>query len=98
MHAGQGLTPEMSLRTAALALKPQARRRLEQIYVPAGAKFIDEYSMLQAILNHAAALRCTYAREDAYRLKREDYAMRSERFGRMPLLCYAGDHCQLPPV
>jgi len=98
MHAAQGLTPDSSLRTAALALKPETRRKLECIYLPAGVQIIDEYSMLLAVLNHAGALRSTYAREARYKLKREDYAMKHERFGRMAVLLYAGDHLQLPPV
>jgi hypothetical protein len=41
---------------------------------------------------------CTYARQVAYSLKREDYALPKERFGRIGILFYAGDHLHLPPV
>jgi hypothetical protein len=60
--------------------------------------FIDEYSQLQGQLNHASALRTTYARQDKYGLDRNAYYLPQERFGRMAFLEYCGDHLQLPPV
>ena len=57
----------------------------------------DEFSMLSGALNHAASLLFTYAREAKFRLRREDYALPRERYGRVPLLAWAGDHLQLPP-
>ena len=58
----------------------------------------DEYSMLAGSLNHAGFLLATYAREAKFRLRRENYAMPGERYGRMPLLGDFGDHLQLPPA
>ena len=49
-------------------------------------------------MNHATSLLATYAREMKYRLRRENYALPCERFGRLPALAYFGDHLQLPPV
>ena len=33
-----------------------------------------------------------------FRLRREDYALPRERYGRIPFLAYFGDHLQFPPV
>ena len=98
VHSGQGLTQESSLRTHALAPNAEAKRKLGRTVVPAGAVLIDEFSQLPAELNHAQALRSTYARESTYGLLRADYSMPRERFGRMAILSYFGDHLQLPPV
>ena len=49
-------------------------------------------------MNHAASLLATYARESKFRLRREDYALPRERYGRVPIVGWAGDHLQLPPV
>ena len=54
--------------------------------------------MLQAELNHAAALRTTYARESKYGLNRNSYSGPRERYGRIAFLWYSQDHLQLPPV
>ena len=98
LHSLLGFTPENSLRTAALALTTQKRVKLERTFLSAGALLCDEYSMLAGAMNHAASLLATYARESKFRLRREDYALPRERYGRMPLLGYFGDHLQLPPV
>jgi len=99
MHSGQGLTPENSMRTAALALNPQSRQKLGLTHADAGVLYIDESSQLQGELNHAAALRTTYARESKYpQINRNNYSSPLERFGRMPFLIYSQDHLQLPPV
>ena len=58
----------------------------------------DEHSMLAGAMNHAASLLATYAREAKFRLRREDYALPRERYGRMAALAYFGDHLQLPPI
>ena len=97
IHATQGMTPDNSLRTAALRLSG-TRSKLERTMGPAGAKITDEWSQLQASMNHADALRTTYAREQQHKLNRYDYTMPGERFGRMPFVIYSGDHLQLPPV
>ena len=68
------------------------------MYAPVGAKIIDEFSQLQGSMNHAAALRATYGRQAKYNLNMYDYAMPKERWGRIALLLYCGDHLQLPPV
>ena len=98
LHSVLGFTPDSSLRTAALALTTQKRVKLERTFLPAGAMLHDEHSMLAGNMNHAASLLATYARESQFRLRREDYALPRERYGRMPLLGYFGDHLQLPPV
>ena len=98
MHAGQGLTPESSMRTHALALNTQTRQKLAITHVDAGALYVDEYSQLQGELNHAGALRTTYARESKYGLSRDVYYKPQERWGRLPVVVYSGDHLQLPPV
>ena len=98
VHSGQGLTPESSMRTHALALNVQTRHKLAITHVDAGALFIDEYSQLQGELNHAGALRTTYAREAKYGLNKDVYYKPQERFGRLPVVVYSGDHLQLPPV
>ena len=63
-----------------------------------GALCIDEYSQLQSELNHAASLRTTNAREAKYGLNRDMYYKREERWGRLPVVVYSGDHLQLPPA
>ena len=98
MHSSQGLTPQDSLRTHDLALKAQARVKLAKTHIEAGALYIDEYSQLQCEINHAAALRTTYARENAYGLDKSFYNRPRERYGRMAVVAYSGDRLQLPPV
>ena len=98
MHSGQGLTPESSMRTHALALNVQTRQKLAVTHVDAGALYVDEYSQLQGELNHAGALRTTYAREAKYGLNKDVYFKPQERWGRLPVVVYSGDHLQLPPV
>ena len=98
LHSLLGFTPESSLRTAALALSSQKRVKLERTFLQAGVMLHDEHSMLAGKMNHAASLVTTYARETKFRLRREDYALPRERYGRMPILAYFGDHLQLPPV
>ena len=51
MHSGQGLTPESSMRTHALALNVQTRQKLAVTHVAAGVLYIDEYSQLSGELN-----------------------------------------------
>ena len=98
MHSGQGLTPENSMRTTSLALNAQAQHKLSITHADAGVLHIDESSMLQGELNHAASLRTTYARESKYKLDRNNYSSPSERYGRIAILWYSQDHLQLPPV
>lgn len=99
MHSGQGMTPDNSLRTAALALNAQSAQKLSMTHADAGVLYIDESSQLPAELNHAASLRTTYARESRiHGLDRNNYSGRTERYGRMPILWYSQDHLQLPPV
>ena len=99
MHSGQGLTPENSMRTAALALNAQSRQKLGLTHADAGALYIDESSQLQGELNNACALRTTYAREGKYQeVNRNTYSRPLERFGRIAFLIYSQDHLQLPPV
>ena len=59
---------------------------------------LDEYSQLQGELNNAAALRTTYAREAKFNLNRNSYHAPQERYGRLAMVTYGGDHLQLPPV
>ena len=92
LHSLLGVTPDNSLRTAALALTTQKRVKLERTFLPAGAVIHDEHSMLAGAMNHAASLLATYARESHFCLRREDYALPCERYGRMPVLAYFGDH------
>ena len=76
----------------------QTRQELAVTHTDAGALYIDEYSQLQSELNHAGALRTTYAREAKYGLNRDMYYKPQERWGRLAVLAYSGDHLQLPPV
>ena len=98
MHSSQGLTPQDSLRSHDLALKAQARMKLTKTHINAGALYIDEYSQLPCEINHAAALRTTYARENAYGLNKSLYHTPRERYGRIAVLAYGGDRLQFPPV
>ena len=98
MHSGQGLTPDNSMRTAALVLNVQSRQKLAATHADAGAMHIDEYSQLQGELNHAAALRTTYPREAKYKVDRNIYYFPLERFARIAILSYSGDHLELPLV
>ena len=81
VHSSQGLNPETSLRTAALSLDAQARKKLAHIHEDAGALYIDEWSQLRGEMNHAASLRTTYARETKFRLNRNIYWQPKERYG-----------------
>ena len=98
MHSAQGLTPDSSMRTHNLALNAQSRQKLAITNADAGAMHLDEYSQLQGELNNAAALRTTYAREGKYNLDRNKYHAPQERYGRLAMLTFGGDHLQLPPV
>ena len=98
MDSSQGLTPESSMRTHNLALNAQSRQKLAMTHAEAGAMHLDEYSQLLAELNNAAALRTTYAREAKFQLDRNIYHKPQERYGRLAVLTYGGDHLQLPPV
>ena len=98
IHSGQGLTPENSMRTAALALNAQSKQKLSFTHEDAGVLYIDESSQLQAELNHAASLRTTYIRMAKYSLDPNNYSGPRERYGRIPFLWYSQDHLQLPPV
>ena len=98
MHSGQGLTPENSMRMTSLALNAQAQHKLSITHADADVLHIDESSMLQGELNHAASLRTTYARESKHKLDRNNYSSPSERYGRIAILWYSQDHLQLPPV
>ena len=51
----------------------QNRQKLIVTHVDAGALFLDEYQQLHGELNHAGALRTTYAREAKYGLSIEVY-------------------------
>ena len=86
------------MRTASLALNAQSQQKLSITHADAGVLYIDESSQLQGELNHAAALRTTYARESQYGLNRNNYSGPRERYGRMAILWYSQDHLQLPPV
>ena len=55
-------------------------------------------SQLQSELSSVMALRTTYARETAYGLDKARYYARGERFGRISIVAYSGDHVQLPLV
>ena len=70
----------------------------ERTFLPAGAVIHDEHSMLAGAMSHAANLIATYARETNFRLRREDYALPRERYGRLAALAYFGDHVQRLPV
>ena len=98
MHSSQGLTPDSSMRTHNLALNPQSRQKLAMTHAEAGAMHLDEYSQLLAELNNAAALRTTYARQAKFGLDANFYHKPQERYGRLAVLTYGGDHLQLPPV
>ena len=98
LHCVLGFTPESSLRTSALALTTQKRVKLEKTCIPAGAVIEDEFSMVAGSMHHAASSLFTYAREGKCRVRREDYAQPRERYGRVAILAWAGDHLQLPPV
>ena len=98
MHSIQGLTPDSSMRTHNLALNPQSRQKLATTHADAGAMHLDEYSQLAGELNNAAALRTTYARETKFNLNRSAHHAPQERYGRLAMLNYGGDHLQLPPV
>ena len=89
MHSGQGLTPENSMRTPALALNAQSRQKLSLTHGDAGVLYIDESSQLQGELNNAAALRTTYSRKAKYNLNDKIYSHPLERFGRIAFLIYS---------
>ena len=86
MHVGQGLTPESSMRTHALALNLQSRQKLAITHTDAGALFVGEYFLLQGERNQGAALRTTYAREANYSLNSNTYSRPQERWGRLAVL------------
>ena len=86
------------MRTHALALNVQTRQKLTVTHTDAGSLYIDEYSQLQIELNHARALRTTLAREAKCGLNKDTYYKPQERWGRLPVVVYSGDHLQLPPV
>ena len=58
----------------------------------------DEALQTASSLLHAASLRTTYARHDAYKLDTARYAEPSEIFGKCSFFALCGEHLQLPPV
>ena len=74
------------------------RVKTERTFLSAGALLNDEFSMIAGSLIHAGSLIATYARETKFRLRREDYALPRQHFGRIAFLGWVGDHLQLPPV
>ena len=74
------------MRTHALALNVQTRQKLTITHMDVGALYVDEYSQLQGELNHAGALRTTYAREAKYGLNRDTYYKPQERAGRLAVV------------
>ena len=67
-------------------------------HTDAGALFVHEYSELQGELNHAGALRTSYAREARYFLNRDTYHKPQDRWGRLAVVVHSGDLLQLPPA
>ena len=55
-------------------------------------------SLYCPVANNAAAPRTTYAREAKSNLNWNSYHGPHERYGRLAILTYGGDHLQLPPV
>ena len=98
LHVTNALRPAQSLRTAALKPQGSALKKMQILTIPAGAQLVDEWSQLQASILHAASLRCSYARRDAYDLQLNEYARTDQLFGRCPVLCFFGDHLQMPPI
>ena len=89
MHSGLGMTPDSSMRTAALALNAQSRQKLSLTHGNAGVLYIDESSQLQSELNNAAALKSTYSRKATFNLNDKIYSHPHERFGRIAFLIYS---------
>ena len=62
------------------------RVKAERTFLSAGALLNDEFSMIAGSLIHAGSLIATYARETKFRLRREDYALPRQHFGRIAFL------------
>lgn len=75
-----GLKANDSLKTYDLNLsKHKDRRKLDATVGRAGGLVLDEFSQLQSLLFHAAALRTSAARMDRYHLNISDYARPSDQ-------------------
>ena len=99
VHNLVGLRANDSLKTYDLNLsKHQDRKKLDATVGKAGGLILDEFSQLQSVLFHAAALRTSAARMDRHQLNMSDYARPSQLFGKVSFLLLCGDHLQLPPV
>ena len=66
--------------------------------VPVGAMIQDEFPQCLGQLEHAVALRATYARSATYKLRSSEYSATTQTFGAMPFVVKCGDELQLPPV
>ena len=59
---------------------------------------MTNYPKCSGQLEHAVALRATYARSATYKLSAWEYTAPSQTFGAMPFVVKSGDELQLPPV
>ena len=99
VHNLVGLRKGDSLKTYDLNLsRHRDRKKIQSTLDKAGALILDEFSQLQSVLFHAAALRATVCRADQYHLNVSDCARPYQTFGKISFLLLAGDHLQLPPA
>ena len=98
LHNAAALNATSSLKTRHLVLKGNERKKMELRMENVACWAADESGQCSGALLHASALRCTYARMRKYQLQPEDYTLKQEVWGRMPLVLLLGDFLQLPPV
>ena len=82
----------------ALRVGQATLKALSCAFVPVGALIEDEFPQILGQLEHAVALRATYARSATYKLCSSEYAATTQTFGAMPFVVKCGGELQLPPV
>ena len=98
-HALTKIRGGQSLTMARLRIKnDKERRALAAIWAPAGALVKDEFTQQPGTLEHAIAVRATYARERYHDLRCADYARPETNYASLPYVITAGDPLQFPPI
>ena len=98
LHTACGLNASSSMKTSALQLSHDTRKKMQTFYENTSCLAIDEISQVAAPLLHALSLRCSLAREISHKLQLQDYLKNTQTFGACFAVLLLGDFLQLPPV
>ena len=93
LHNAAALNATSSLRTRQLVLERQWKEKMELRMENVACWAADESGQCSGALLHASVFSCTYARMRKYQLQPEDYTLKQEVWGRMPLVLLLDDFC-----